>query len=700
MNYSDEFLNFSRPKKRVVSMMIDIIFIFTAFWGAFAVRHGHVDFITNVELWQTFVILTVVTIVIFAKLGLYRAILRYLSFHALLVVSTGAVISALALSVSGFYFDSASIPRTVPVIYGAFLSLLAGGSRLVMRTLVFSKKSGSKKRVLIYGAGSTGRQLCIALRQSQDYIPVGFVDQDTSLVGTYILGLKVLPTAKIDFLIHSLRCEKVLLALPRASRSERKAILDKLANLTVEVLTVPSMEDIVNGDATIDELRDVPIEDLLGRDPVDPRQDLMGADIRGKVVMVTGAGGSIGSELCRQILQQRPTKLILFELSEYGLYAIEKELSALVNEHALDVEVIPLLGSVQRINRLQAVMEALKVQTVYHAAAYKHVPLVEYNVVEGVRNNVFGTMYTAQAAIKAKVETFVLISTDKAVRPTNVMGTTKRMAELVLQALAKQQGKQHDLEAGRHQTRFCMVRFGNVLGSSGSVIPLFKKQIVNGGPVTVTHKDITRFFMTIPEAAQLVIQAGAMGKGGDVFVLDMGESVRIAELAENLIKLSGLEVKSDTNPHGDIAIEFSGLRPGEKLYEELLIGDNVSKTSHERIMTAQEISLTWDELEVIINQLDSACHNFEHHRIRSLLLEAPTGFNPTDGISDLVWQAKLDQSLLEGDSLVDNGANENSQNEEMVLCSSDVLPSGSDLECTNKSETGNIVELSAKTESA
>ncbi|MGF1684957.1 polysaccharide biosynthesis protein [Photobacterium minamisatsumaniensis] len=644
MIYSDDFLNFSRPKKRVVSMLIDTMFIFIAFWGAFGVRFGHFDFIMEVELWQTFVILTFVTILVFVKLGLYRAILRYLSFHALMVVSIGAVLSAVALSVSGFYLDEAVIPRTVPVIYGAFLALLAGGSRLVMRTLVFSKKSSNKKRVLIYGAGSTGRQLCIALRQSQDYLPVGFVDHDRTLFGTYILGLKVLPTSKIDYLIHSLKCDKVLLALPRASRSERKSILDKLANLTVEVLTVPSMEDIVNGDAKIDELRDVPIEDLLGRDPVAPRQELMGADVTGKVVMVTGAGGSIGSELCRQLIMQRPTKLILFELSEYGLYAIDKELQSVVDDHQLNVEVVPLLGSVQRLNRLQAVMEAFNVQTLYHAAAYKHVPLVEYNVVEGVRNNVFGTLYTAQAAVKANVETFVLISTDKAVRPTNIMGTTKRMAELVLQALAKE----------NTNTRFCMVRFGNVLGSSGSVIPLFKKQIVQGGPVTVTHKDITRFFMTIPEAAQLVIQAGAMGKGGDVFVLDMGESVRIAELAENLIKLSGLEVKSDTNPHGDIALEYTGLRPGEKLYEELLIGDNVSKTSHERIMTAQEISLTWDELNVILSDLDKACHNFDHNGIRSLLLDAPTGFNPSDGISDLVWQAKHEGEVsITGDNVVE-----------------------------------------------
>ncbi|MDX1303663.1 nucleoside-diphosphate sugar epimerase/dehydratase [Photobacterium sp.] len=636
LKLNERILSLSRTNKRVVSLLCDSVFVAFAFWGAFFVRYGDLRSITDDQLWSCFFILTILTVLTFVKLGLYRAILRYLSFHALLVISIGAVISAIVFSGLGFYFQ-AEIPRTVPIIYGAFLALLAGGSRLMMRSMVSTRKNASQTPVLIYGAGSTGRQLAKSLRHSRDYRALAFVDGDSSLDRTIILGLHVHAPDELEFLIAHGGVKKVLMALPRASRAERKQVIEMLSPFPVEVLTVPSMEDIVSGVARIDELRDVPIEDLLGRDPVAPQPQLMGANITGKVVMVTGAGGSIGSELCRQILQQNPTKLVLFELSEYGLYAIEKELSELAASLNLDVDIIPLLGSVQRENRLQAVMEAFKVQTLYHAAAYKHVPLVEYNVVEGVRNNVFGTLYTAQAAINAGVETFVLISTDKAVRPTNIMGTTKRMAELSLQALAEK----------NHATRFCMVRFGNVLGSSGSVIPLFKRQISEGGPVTITHFDIIRYFMTIPEAAQLVIQAGAMGKGGDVFVLDMGEPVRIADLAKNLIRLSGLEVKDDENPHGDIALEYTGLRPGEKLFEELLIGDNVGKTSHERIMTADESYLPWHELNNILLRLDDACHNFDHETIRDILLEAPTGFNPSDGIGDLVWHAK-EQNINQG----------------------------------------------------
>ncbi|SUI48809.1 UDP-glucose 4-epimerase [Shewanella baltica] len=425
--------------------------------------------------------------------------------------------------------------------------------------------------------------------------------------------------------------------MPSASRSRRQEIINLLEPLTVKVMTLPAMADLVSGDKLFSDVKEVEIEDLLGRDSVTPRQNLLTANIKNKVVMVTGAGGSIGSELCRQILKQSPKKLVLFELSEFALYSIERELIATAQEINLNVEILPIMGSVQRENRVQAVMQAFNVQTVYHAAAYKHVPLVEHNVVEGVRNNVFGTLYTARAAIAAKVETFVLVSTDKAVRPTNVMGTTKRMAELALQALSKEE----------HQTRFCMVRFGNVLGSSGSVVPLFRKQIANGGPVTVTHPEITRFFMTIPEASQLVIQAGAMGKGGDVFVLDMGKSVKIVDLAEKMIRLSGFDVKDEVHPNGDIAIEFSGLRPGEKLYEELLIGDDVTGTDHERIMTANEIFLPWVQLEQILNRLDKACHEFNHEAIREILLTAPTGFAPTDGICDLVWQQKKSSKITD-----------------------------------------------------
>lgn len=621
----------SRFNKRIVSICVDTLFIALSFYAAYWTRIGHIQPLN--DLGTQFVLLgtVFVTLFSFAKLGLYRAILRYLTFHALAVVSLGTLVSAVSVAVLAFYFD-APVPRSVPIIYGAFLCLLCGGSRLVVRVLVAQANSKGSKRVLIYGAGAAGRQLALAMRNSETHKVVGFIDQDKTLENTMILGLNVCDIEGASKLIDKHDVSQILLAVPSASRARRKEILDSLVPLSAEVLTVPDMQDIMEGKATIDELKDVAIEDLLGRDSVTPQQSLMESNIKSKVVMVTGAGGSIGSELCRQIIRQKPKALVLFELSEFGLYQIDRELSNIVKEEGLEVEVIPLLGSVQRINRLATTMKSFNVETVYHAAAYKHVPLVEYNVVEGVRNNVFGTYYTAKAAIEASVESFVLISTDKAVRPTNVMGTTKRMAELGLQALSQ---RENEKEKG---TRFCMVRFGNVLGSSGSVIPLFKKQIAAGGPVTVTHKDIIRYFMTIPEAAQLVIQAGAMGKGGDVFVLDMGEPVRITDLAENLIKLSGLEVKNQEHPYGDIEIQFSGLRPGEKLFEELLIGDNVGETAHPRIMTAQESFLPFEEYKTLLQDLDEACHNFEHERIRELLLNAPTDFNPTDGIGDLVWQ--------------------------------------------------------------
>jgi FlaA1/EpsC-like NDP-sugar epimerase len=492
----------------------------------------------------------------------------------------------------------------------------------------------SSEAVLVFGAGSTGRQLALALRQASHYRVKGFVDHDKSLTNTIIQGIPVYGEHKLEELIEKYNIGKVLLAIPKASRSERKKVIDQLLPYAVEVLTVPDFDDIVTGKAKINELQDVAVDDLLGRDIVEPDVSLMRANITDKVVMVTGAGGSIGSELCRQILAQQPTTLILFDVSEFAVYKIDKELNEIARDLPFNVKIVPLIGSVQRINRLASTMKAFSVDTVYHAAAYKHVPLVEYNVVEGVRNNTFGTYYCAKAAIESGVESFVLISTDKAVRPTNVMGATKCMAELGLHALAAVEAKK------TNGTRFCMVRFGNVLGSSGSVIPVFKKQILEGQPITVTHPEIIRYFMTIPEAAQLVIQAGAMGKGGDVFVLDMGEPVKIVDLAKNLIRLSGLEVKSPENPNGDIEIQFTGLRPGEKLFEELLIGDNVQETKHKRIMAANERFLPLSDFVAIIDLLDKACHEFNHEEIRKILIDAPIGFQPTDGIGDLVWNAK------------------------------------------------------------
>jgi FlaA1/EpsC-like NDP-sugar epimerase len=629
MDFLQRIFSLPRPQKRLVSLFVDSLFLVSAFWGALLVRLDDISVLSNGTFWMVISIVLPISLFLFAKLGLYRAVLRYMGLQAVVAIVIGVTVSTITLVLVSFYAE-AHLPRTVPLIYAAFALVFVGGSRTLVRSIVGSGMKRCGEPVIIYGAGVSGRQLLTSLVQSHEYYPFAFVDDDVSLHGTVIQGVHVHSPSIIRKLIKQKSATKVLLAMPSASRAKRQAILTRLEPLVVQVLTIPAMADLVNGTKLYTDIKEVEIDDLLGRDAVNPREDLLSANIKDKVVMVTGAGGSIGSELCRQILKQAPRKLILFELSEFALYAIDRELNAIAKELGLAVRILPMMGTVQRENRVQAIMESFGVQTVYHAAAYKHVPLVEHNVVEGVRNNVFGTLYTAKAAIAAKVETFVLISTDKAVRPTNVMGTTKRMAELVLQALSRK----------THQTRFCMVRFGNVLGSSGSVVPLFRTQIANGGPVTVTHPEITRFFMTIPEASQLVIQAGAMGKGGDVFVLDMGKSVKIVDLAKKMISLSGYEVRSDKNPEGDIAIEFTGLRPGEKLYEELLIGDDVTGTEHERIMTANELFLTWDEYSVILDRLDIACHEFNHEAIRDILLKTPTGFAPTDGICDLVYQQK------------------------------------------------------------
>ncbi|WBA16131.1 nucleoside-diphosphate sugar epimerase/dehydratase [Salinivibrio proteolyticus] len=621
-----------RVYKRLISIFIDTLLIIGCLFGALVVRLGELP----VALPNNMVLVAIgtvgVTIVAFYHLGLYRAVLRYLTFHALLVVAIGAFISAVTVATLSFY-SQAAIPRTVPFIYFTFLVLVCGSARLAVRQLIVqTQKDRQFDKVVIYGAGETGRQLANALRSSSQYQVKAFVDNNPALARTVVQGISVYPATSVESVVTRFNADKILLAMPRATRTERKEIIDSLIHLPVKVLTVPDFDDIVEGKASVDQLKDVAIDDLLGREQVAPEPTLMGANTSGKVVMVTGAGGSIGSELCRQILAQSPKTLVLLELSEYCLYQIDKELNQLTKQLNVATQIVPLLGSVQRPNRLTTIMKAFDVQTVYHAAAYKHVPLVEYNVIEGVRNNVFGTYHCAKAAIAANVESFVLISTDKAVRPTNVMGATKRMAELALQALARESGHSH-------QTRFTMVRFGNVLGSSGSVIPLFKRQIAEGAAVTVTHPDIIRYFMTIPEAAQLVIQAGAMGKGGDVFVLDMGEPVKIVDLAKNLIRLSGLEVKSADNPNGDIEIKFTGLRPGEKLYEELLIGDNVAGTGHERIMTANEVSLSLVDFESIITQLDSACQAFDYPRIQKMLQDAPTQFCKDHTLGDLVWKA-------------------------------------------------------------
>ncbi|EPC9036698.1 polysaccharide biosynthesis protein, partial [Shigella sonnei] len=557
----DRILELPRIVKRGIIICIDVVMVIFSFWLSYWLRLDEQTAFLSAPMWFAAAILTIFTVFIFIRIGLYRAVLRYVSAKIMLLIPVGILASTLSLVVIS-YSLSIMLPRTVVGIYFLVLLLLTSGSRLLFRMILNYGVKGSAP-VLIYGAGESGRQLLPALMQAKEYFPVAFVDDNPRLHKAVIHGVTVYPSDKLSYLVDRYGIKKILLAMPSVSKSQRQKVITRLEHLPCEVLSIPGMVDLVEGRAQISNLKKVSIDDLLGRDPVAPDAKLMAENITGKAVMVTGAGGSIGSELCRQIVRYKPAKLVLFELSEYALYAIEKELSALCDKEVLNVPVIPLLGSVQRQNRLQMVMKSFGIQTVYHAAAYKHVPLVEHNVVEGVRNNVFGTLYCAESAIESGVETFVLISTDKAVRPTNTMGTTKRLAELVLQALSARQS----------QTRFCMVRFGNVLGSSGSVVPLFEKQIAQGGPVTLTHRDIIRYFMTIPEASQLVIQAGAMGHGGDVFVLDMGDPVKIYDLAKRMIRLSGLSVRDDKNPDGDIAIEVTGLRPGEKLYEELLIGD-------------------------------------------------------------------------------------------------------------------------------
>ena len=620
----------SRPLKRIANLIIDTILITGAFFFAYWTRLGKITSFDNYQIWLALSCTLVVTLIAFIKLGLYRAVLRYISFKALAMIATGALISSISLVLFSFFIDS-FIPRTVPLIYFSYVFLLCGGVRMLVRYYIGLLLDKNNESVLIYGAGSNGRQLSVMLKHAYRYRIRGFIDDNTKLHGTYLLGNKIFSPKDISKLVQKYNIKVILLAIPSASRRERKAIIDSLIPLKIKVQTIPDMEEILQGNAKIDELREVKIEDLLGREPVLPNQELLQKNILNKTVMVTGAGGSIGSELCRQIILNKPNILILFEISEFSLYSIHQELLEIIKKNNLSTIIHPILGNVQDIERLDRVLAHFNIDTIYHAAAYKHVPLVEYNIIEGIRNNIFGTYNVAKCAADHNVKSFVLISTDKAVRPTNTMGASKRMAELCLQALSEQ--------LKNSQTCFSMVRFGNVLGSSGSVIPLFRKQILKGGPITVTHPDIIRYFMTIPEAAQLVIQAGSMAKGGDVFILDMGEPVKIVDLAKNLIQLSGLSVKDEKNPKGDIEIAYAGLRPGEKLYEELLIGgDNVTKTVHSRIMTAEEEYLPFEQLSNVLVELEQACKRADYMAIRQILLSAPTGFQPTTDIVDVLYQ--------------------------------------------------------------
>ena len=605
--------------KLMLALAYDLLALSIAFYLAYIIRLG----VDSIEIsWHenlAFIAVISSTLALFYAFDVYNSVVRFFNAKAFLKIQLLLIVASIIFYLTSFFAD-AFVPRSVPIVFLVLASIQIAGARAIVSLISKKHWFDEREGVVIYGASSAGRQLVHALSQGNKYQPLAFLDEKKRYVGRRVLGLKIYAPQHIAKLTKKHGQFKVLIAIPKVDPIRLKQIVSHIEPHALELLIVPGMSDIVSGKRTIDELREVSVDELLGRKPVKPIPELLSANISDKIVMVSGAGGSIGKELCRQIVLNKPKELILLDVSEALLYEIHQELTEVFKETNNPLHVEPLIGNVQNGMLMTHILRKHNVQTIYHAAAYKHVPMVENNVIAGVTNNVLGTYEIAQAAIYCEVETFVLISTDKAVRPTNVMGATKRLAELVLQGFAKKD----------HHTRFVMVRFGNVLGSSGSVVPLFRKQIKRGGPITITHPDIIRYFMTIPEAAQLVIQAGAMGTGGDVFVLDMGNPVKIIDLAYKMTHLMGLTIKDEKNPNGDITIQFSGLRPGEKLYEELLIDDNAKKTQHQRILTANERSLHYSDVAKIIDELKDAMRDEDEAKIRQLLIAAPLDYQPSE----------------------------------------------------------------------
>lgn len=627
--------------KLLVLLTYDLLAICSAFFLSYFIRVGFEGINISSPETLVFLVVTIFTLALFYFFDIYSSVVRYFNAKSFLRIQ-----SLLILSTSLFYFSgvvfNAFVPLSVPLIFLVITSVMIAGARALIGFIVDQHWFAQREGVVIYGASNAGRQLVQALSLGNKYQPLAFIDEKKRYQDRNVLGLNVFSHNKIDLLKTKYGQFKVLIAVPEVDPIRLNQIVASLEPYALELLIIPNMSDIVSGKRTIDELREVSVDELLGRKAVEPIPELLSANITGKVVMVSGAGGSIGKELCRQIVQHQPSKLVLLDVSEAFLYEINQELIENLADSKNSLIVEPLIGNVQNGMLMTHIFNNYKVQTIYHAAAYKHVPMVEHNVIAGITNNVLGTYEIAQAAIYCEVETFVLISTDKAVRPTNVMGATKRLAELVLQALAKKD----------HHTRFVMVRFGNVLGSSGSVVPLFKKQIKNGGPITITHPDIIRYFMTIPEAAQLVLQAGAMGTGGDVFVLDMGKPVKIVDLAYKMTHLMGLTIKDQNNPEGDIAVEFTGLRPGEKLYEELLIGNQPKKTFHKRILKANEFSVYWPDVAKMISQLTDAMRDENVLQIKALLKAFPLEYSPNDTNEKVESTVTTDEALCEEEALV------------------------------------------------
>jgi len=632
----------SRSVKQILMMFADAILIVAALAFSFALL-GKDMFAMDQRFYFYLFVATALSILFFIRIGLYRVLLLYMGLQAAFLILQGVSVATCLLAAAYFFSQApqGSDFSVLPIFWMIALLFIGGGrflGQVFLQGLIQNFRP--KAPVIIYGAGSSGMQLVVALQSGDQYLPVAFVDDGQRMIGTTVHGIHVYSPNSLFELIESYSVRQILLAIPSATHAERKEIINRLEHLPVHVKTVPDLFDMVSGKVGVEEVRDIDIEDLLGRDIVPPNPKLLGACISGQSVMVTGAGGSIGSELCRQIINIRPSRVVLLDSFEYGLYELEAELREKLNtvDHGEEIEIVALLGSVCNPIQMENAINSFAVDTVYHVAAYKQVPMVEKNIVEGAQNNIFGTLVAAQAAERLGVKNFVFISTDKAVRPTNYMGATKRLAEQVLQAMAKRGS----------ETRVSIVRFGNVLGSSGSVVPLFRKQISSGGPVTVTHPEVTRYFMTVQEAAQLVLQAGSMATGGDVFVLDMHEPIRIVDLAKKMVHLMGYELKDENSYRGDIAIEYTGLRPGEKLYEELLIGESVTGTDHPKIMRAEEESLEWDELKGLLNRLEGACREIDLPEIKAILLSAVDGFEPKEEVSDPLWDVYYPQSENNG----------------------------------------------------
>ncbi|WP_182119440.1 nucleoside-diphosphate sugar epimerase/dehydratase [Acidovorax sp. FHTAMBA] len=628
----NRILGWSRAAKRLVVVAMDICLGLIAMWLAFTLRLETPHWPEGLQ-WLAYALAPALAFPIFARLGLYRAIFRYTGITAL--ITTGKAVAIYGALLLGCLLAAQweGVPRSVGILQPLLFMLLVGASRALGWLALAGRSRHAPYRLLIYGAGSAGAQTAAGLGGMHQYQLRGFVDDDASKIGRSINGVRVHAPRALPEVVRRLGITDVLLALPSSTRERRRQIIESLRELPVRIRTLPGLSDLASGRVTVTDFQDLEIEDLLGREPVAPDPGLLGRNLAGTVVLVTGAGGSIGSELCRQIVREGPRQLLLVDHSEYALYSIHHELEALAQQGGHACALVPLLASVTHPERMADICRQYRPTSIYHAAAYKHVPMVEANAGEGILNNVFGTLNMVQVALECGARHFVLISTDKAVRPTNIMGATKRVAEMVLQAIAASPRAPFPQLADSSPawacpTRLSMVRFGNVLGSSGSVIPLFRKQIAAGGPLTVTHPDVTRYFMTIAEAAQLVLQAGAMAEGGDVFLLDMGEPLQIVELAERMVALSGLTVRDDLHPEGDIEIVFTGLRPGEKLFEELLIGDNPFPTDHPRILRAREEYRPWEELQTLLQALQKAAHAGDPIAMTALLRQLVPGYHP------------------------------------------------------------------------